>query len=106
MAAYVQRLLERLAWASRVRAFRSITVQQPVECLEKPEFEALLAVPDPAQPHGRREHALLLFLYNTGVPVSEAAQLQVGDLRLGNRVATTARSRGRPRWQARSWGRT
>ena len=82
---------ERIAWAGQVRAIPlKKTAQQPVAYLEKPEIEALLAVPDRAQPHGRREHALLLFLYNTGARVTEAAQLQVGDLRLGDRAATTA----------------
>src|SRR6266446_6642115 len=33
---------------------------------------------------GRRDHALLLFLYNSGVRADEAAQLIIGDLHLGS----------------------
>ncbi|WP_348628378.1 tyrosine-type recombinase/integrase [Mesorhizobium sp. WSM3862] len=47
------------------------------------EMEALLAVPDRRTLHGRAEHALLLFLYNTGARVSEATRLQVSDLQIG-----------------------
>ena len=102
---------ERLAWAGQVRAIPlKKTAQQPVGYLEKPEIEAMLAVPDPAQPHGRREHALLLFLYNTGARVSEAAQLRVGDLRLGDRSATAAlatlRGKGGKTRQCPLWPRT
>lgn len=102
---------ERIAWASQVRAIPlKKTAQQPVAYLEKPEIEALLAVPDRAQPHGRREHALLLFLYNTGARVTEAAQLQVGDLRLGARAATAAlatlRGKGGKTRQCPLWEQT
>ena len=102
---------ERIAWASQVRAIPlKKTTQQPVAYLEKPEIEALLAVPDQAQPHGRREHALLLFLYNTGARVTEAAQLRIGDLRLGDRAATAAlatlRGKGGKTRQCPLWPRT
>lgn len=50
--------------------------------LEKPEMDALLAAPDRATAQGRRDHALLLFLYNTGARADEAAQARVGDLTL------------------------
>ena len=70
----------------------------------------MLAVPDPTQPHGRREHALLLFLYNIGARVSEAAQLRVGDLRWGDRTATAAlailRGKGGKTRQCPLWLRT
>jgi site-specific recombinase XerD len=51
----------------------------------KDEMEALLAVPDRQTPQGRAEHALLLFLYNTGARVSEATRLEVGNLQVGRR---------------------
>ena len=80
---------------SQVRAIPlKKTAQQPVAYLEKPEIEALPTVPDPARLHGRREHALLLFLYDTGARVSETAQLRVGDLHLGDRAAAAATLRG------------
>ena len=43
----------------------------------------MLAVPDRGTRRGRTEHALLLFLYNTGARASEAAQLLTGDLQIG-----------------------
>ena len=50
--------------------------------MTKDEMEALLAVPDRQTPQGRAEHALLLFLYNTGARVSEATRLEVGNLQI------------------------
>lgn len=48
-------------------------------------MEAMLNVFDRKTPQGRNEHALLLFLYNTGARVSEATQMRVSDLQLGRR---------------------
>jgi integrase/recombinase XerD len=53
-----------------------------VTYLEKPEMDAVLATPDMTTAQGRRDHALLLFLYNAGARADEAAQVQVGDLTL------------------------
>ena len=48
--------------------------------LEKHEIDAMLSVPDCARVQGRRDYALLLFLYNTGARASEAARVTVADL--------------------------
>ena len=48
--------------------------------LEKPEMDALLGAPNRHTPQGRRDYALLLFLYNSGTRADEAAQLLIGDL--------------------------
>ena len=58
------------------------TAKTSITYLEKPEMDALLAAPDRNSEQGRRDYALLLFLYNTGARADEAAQLSVGDLRL------------------------
>ncbi len=50
--------------------------------LEKHEIDALLAIADQQTPRGRRDYALLLFLYNTGARASEAASLTIKDLTL------------------------
>src|SRR5438132_1335277 len=39
----------------------------------KPEMDALLAAPERSTTQGRRDYALLLFLYNTGARADEAA---------------------------------
>jgi integrase/recombinase XerD len=48
--------------------------------LEKSEMDALLNAPDRQSGQGRRDYALMLFLYNTGARADEAAQLKIGDL--------------------------
>jgi integrase/recombinase XerD len=54
--------------------------------LEKAEVDALLAVPDRDQEQGRRDYAILLFLYNTGARAQEAADVTIGDLIPGSWV--------------------
>ena len=53
-----------------------------VTYLEKSEMDALLATPDTMTAQGRRDHALLLFLYNSGARADEAAQVRISDLAL------------------------
>jgi len=50
--------------------------------LEPEEARAVIAAVDTSSPRGRRDHALLLLLYNTGARVSEALTLRSGDIRL------------------------
>lgn len=61
-----------------------------VPYLEKPEIEAMLAVPDCSTASGHRNYTLLLLLYNSGSRVSEAAGLCIGDLDLGSGPPGTA----------------
>jgi site-specific recombinase XerD len=72
---------EYIAWAAEVRQvpFKKFTAPV-ITCLDRAEINALLAVPDRSTLQGRREHALLLFLYNSGARASEAAQLTIADL--------------------------
>jgi integrase/recombinase XerD len=53
-----------------------------VPYLEKAEMDALLAAPDRRTAQGRRDYALLLFLYNAGARATEAAQLKVRDVNI------------------------
>ena len=46
----------------------------------KPEIDALLAAPDRTTEQGRRDHSVLLFLYNSGARASEAAAVAIRDL--------------------------
>lgn len=64
-----------------------------VPYLEKSEVEAILVVPDRSTSSGHRNYALLLFLYNSGTRVSEAAGLCIADLDLGSSSQSTASAR-------------
>ena len=83
---------------------------QPIGWLSKSEMNALLEVPDRRRPRGRCEHALLLFLYNTGARVSEATKLVTGDLQIGPRdgvhALVTIHGKGGKRRQCPLWPRT
>ena len=76
---------EHVEWCGRVCAIPLKKAVPPsVGYLEKHELDALLGAPDTSTPQGRREHALLLFLYHTGARVSEAVQLRIGQLQLAS----------------------
>lgn len=72
-----------IEWSGQVRSipFKK-TGKAVVPYLEKPEMDALLAAPDRRTAQGRRDYALLLFLYNVGARASEAAQLKIADVDL------------------------
>jgi len=74
---------EHIAWCEQIRAipFKKCT-RRLITYLEKPEMDALLAAPDLKTSQGRRDHLMLLFLYNTGARADEAAQLHIADLEL------------------------
>lgn len=73
-----------VAWCAEIRAtpFKK-TAKTEIGYLEKTEMDALLAQPDRRTPLGNRDHALLLFLYNSGARADEAAKLTIGSLQLG-----------------------
>ncbi len=56
------------------------TTHVVVPYLDKPEIDALLACTDQRTAQGRRDHALLLFLYNSGARADEAAHLTIGNV--------------------------
>jgi integrase/recombinase XerD len=56
------------------------TPRSSITYLEKSEIDALLGAPDQSTEQGRRDHTLLLFLYNTGARADEAAQVKIADL--------------------------
>ena len=75
-----------IEWSGSIRAIASKkAAPKPIGWLSKSEMKELLEVPDRRTPRGRIEHALLLFLYNTGARVSEATQLVTGNLQIGRR---------------------
>lgn len=75
---------EQIAWATEVRAIPFKKTPRPAMAyLDKPEVTALLQAPDRRTPHGARDYALLLLLYNSGARADEIAHLGVGDVAVG-----------------------
>ena len=72
-----------IAWCSEVRAipFKK-AAKAVIGYLEKAEMDALLDQPDRHTRLGVRDHALLLFLYNSGARADEAAKLTIGNLQV------------------------
>jgi len=75
---------EHLDWCTQVRSipFKK-AARAVIGYLDKPEVQALLRAPDRRTHLGARDHALLLFLYNSGARADEAASLRVSCLQLG-----------------------
>lgn len=74
---------ELVEWCGQVRSVPFKKAPKAlIPYLEKEEMDALLAAPDLVTAQGRRDHAVLQFLYNTGTRADEAAQVQIRDLNL------------------------
>ncbi|MCU0522978.1 MAG: site-specific integrase [Anaerolineae bacterium] len=74
--------------------------------LDKHEMDAMLEVPDRRRAQGRRDYALLLFLYNTGARATEAAQVTVADIDLGTSPSARFEGKGRKIRTCPLWSRT
>jgi site-specific recombinase XerD len=75
---------EHVAWCGQIRAIPLKKAPRPlVTYLEKKEMDAILAAPDLGTQQGVRDHAVLLFLYNSGARADEAAHVLIADLQLG-----------------------
>jgi site-specific recombinase XerD len=85
-AAHVQRVLS-------IPNKRYLKVQVPF--LTRPEIEALLSAPNRTTRGGRRDHALLLLAIQTGLRVSELAQLHCEDMTLGGGAHVRCDGKGR-----------
>lgn len=71
--------------------------QKDISYLDLIEVKALLQAPDCSTWLGRRDHALLLVMVQTGVRVSELTALRVGDLTLGTTAHLQVTGKGRKR---------
>jgi site-specific recombinase XerD len=80
---------EHLHWCAEIRAIlmKKAPPRPVLDYLEKDEMNALLAVPDRGKAQGRRDYAVLLFLYNTGARADEVAHVRIGDLDLGHTLS-------------------
>lgn len=75
---------EHLHWCGQMQAIGTKkATHKLIAYLETDEVEALLRQPDCGTVQGRRDRAVLLFLYNTGARADEVAHVQIGDLDLG-----------------------
>ncbi|WP_462270437.1 tyrosine-type recombinase/integrase [Desulfobacter sp.] len=80
-----ERSPEHISWLTQVRSIPFKKISKPsMTYLDKREMDALLNAPNRDTQQGQRDHALLLFLYNSGARASEAANLTITDLDLGS----------------------
>lgn len=98
---------ELIAHAAQIQGVPLRRVAPPlIPYLEKAEVDAVLAVPDRATLIGRRNYALLLFLYNTGARATEAAELPVSALALDAVPAVRILGKGRKLRHCPLWPHT
>ena len=100
----VPELVEHAAQIQAIPLRRTTVPVMPY--LDKHEMDALLAVPDLRRAQGRRDYALLLFLYNTGARATEAAQVTIADLSLGPSPSACLHGKGRKLRTCPLWART
>lgn len=69
--------------------------QRPASYVEADDMRHILAQPDRRRADGWRDYTLLLFLYNIGARVSEAADVRFGDLQLAAPRQVRLRGKGK-----------
>ena len=86
---------EQVSWYAAIRTvpFKK-TAKSTLNYLDKDEMDALLKTPKVEMPQGARDHALLLFLYNSGARVDEAAHLSVTDITWGSSPSVRLTGKG------------
>ena len=96
---------EQVSWYAAIRTvpFKK-TATSTLNYLDKDEMDVLLKTPDLKMPQGARDHALLLFLYNSGARADEAAHLSVADITWGGSASVRLTGKGNkvrrcPIWQ-------
>ena len=103
----VLRAPESLAIATRVLAIPvKRTDKKLIEALTRAEVEALLAAPNRSCWIGRRDHALLLTLYNSGARVSEVTTLQRHQVCFGTPTFLQLTGKGRKERTVPLWPQT
>jgi integrase/recombinase XerD len=101
-----ERSPEHIDWCTQLRAvpFKK-TTSALIPYLDKCEMDALLSAPDRQTVLGRRDHALLLFLYNSGARAEEVAQLIIRHLDLSSSYVRLL-GKGRKERQCPLWSTT
>ncbi|MBX3073339.1 tyrosine-type recombinase/integrase [Candidatus Obscuribacterales bacterium] len=77
-----------------------------VKSLTPDEMEAIVMAPDRSTWTGRRDHAMLLTLYNTGARVSEIIALQKTNFMFGSSTFVHIHGKGRKERSLPLWSRT
>jgi site-specific recombinase XerD len=77
-----------------------------VNCLSRDEIDSLLAAPDLTQFTGRRDHALLLTLYNSGARASELIGLKQSQVSFGTCSFLSLHGKGRKERSIPLWSKT
>jgi integrase/recombinase XerD len=97
---------EHIAWCGQIRSIPFKKASKTViPYLDKPEMDALLAAPNRCTAQGRRDHALMLFLYNSGARAHEAAQMLIHELNLTG-CSVKIRGKGGKERQCPLWSST
>lgn len=86
--------------------FKRGSVLPEVHYLERDEIQSLFDVIDMKSASGRRDHALLLFMYNTGARAQEVADARVSWLELGEPARVNIIGKGRKRRICPLWRNT
>jgi integrase/recombinase XerD len=98
---------DRLDVTTRVLAIpRKKTTRRVVHFLTREQMETLLTTCDRTTWGGRRDHALLLTLYNTGARVSELTGLRRAHVRFGPSTVVQLFGKGRKERAVPLWART
>ena len=98
---------ESLGMVTRVLAIPvKRTDQKLIGYLTRPEIQALLAAPDRSKWVGRRDHALLLTLYNSGARVSAVTTLKQGQVCVAERPCVHLLGKGRKERTVPLWADT
>jgi site-specific recombinase XerD len=96
-----------VVWCGELRRVPFKKGPRPVmDYLEKAELDALLKVPARNTGQGRRDYALLLFLYNSGARASEAADLTIENLSLERPASVRIIGKGRKVRRCPLWDTT
>ncbi len=93
-----QRSPEHIEWSGQIRSvpFKRHN-RSELPYLDKPEMDAILAAADGSTTQRHRDHALLLFIYNSGARASEVAGLEIADLNLQTGKMSDVRLAGKGR---------
>src|SRR5262245_58945999 len=82
------------------------TDRRLVKSITRAEVDAILAAPDLSQWSGRRDHALLLTLYNSGARVSEITALERSQFHFGAQNILCLHGKGRKERAVPLWTKT